>query len=153
MPFIHPAAIVIGDVVLGDKVSIWPVAVLRADNDRITIGDESNVQDGCVIHVDQGFPCTVGKRVTIGHRAVVHGATIEDECLIGIGAVILNGALVGTGSVIGAGAVVPEGMQVPAGSVVLGVPGKVVRRVDAEMRERILRGAAAYVAIQAWHER
>jgi carbonic anhydrase/acetyltransferase-like protein (isoleucine patch superfamily) len=127
---------------------VWPTAVLRADNDRITIGEESNVQDGAVIHVDPGFPCTVGKRVTIGHRAVVHGATIEDECLIGMGAVVLNGAVIGAGSLVGAGAVVREGMQVPPGSLVLGVPAKVVKQVDDETRARILRGAAAYVKMQ-----
>jgi carbonic anhydrase/acetyltransferase-like protein (isoleucine patch superfamily) len=148
MPYIHPKAIVIGDVVLGDHSSIWPTAVLRADNDRISIGEESNVQDGAVLHVDPGFPCMIGKRVTIGHRAVVHGATVEDECLIGMGAIVLNGAVIGAGSLVGAGAVVKEGMQVPPGSVVLGVPGKVVKQVDAETRARIVRGARAYVQIQ-----
>jgi carbonic anhydrase/acetyltransferase-like protein (isoleucine patch superfamily) len=148
MPYIHPNAIVIGGVVLGDHSSIWPTAVLRADNDRISIGEESNVQDGAVLHVDPGFPCMIGKRVTIGHRAVVHGATVEDECLIGMGAIVLNGAVIGAGSLVGAGAVVKEGMQVPPGSVVLGVPGKVVKQVDAETRARIVRGAGAYVQIQ-----
>jgi carbonic anhydrase/acetyltransferase-like protein (isoleucine patch superfamily) len=127
---------------------VWPAAVLRADNDRITIGAESNVQDGVVIHVDPGFPCVVGARVTIGHRAVVHGATIDDECLIGMGAIVLNGAVVGAGSLVGAGAVVREGMIVPPGSIVLGVPGKVVRQVDEETRQRILSGARSYVAKQ-----
>jgi carbonic anhydrase/acetyltransferase-like protein (isoleucine patch superfamily) len=153
MPFIHPDAIVIGDVVLGEKASIWPLAVIRADNDRIRIDAESNVQDGAVLHADPGFPCIIGKRVTIGHRAIVHGATVEDECLIGMGAVVLNGAVIGAGSLVGAGAVVKEGMIVPPGSVVLGVPGKIARPVDAETRARILRGAAAYVAIQERHAR
>jgi carbonic anhydrase/acetyltransferase-like protein (isoleucine patch superfamily) len=139
---------VIGRVTLGDRVSVWPAAVLRADNDTITIGAESNVQDGVVIHVDPGLPCVIGERVTIGHRAIIHGATVEDECLIGMGAIILNGAVVGTGSVIGAGAVVRENMHVPPNSVVLGVPGKVVKQVDDETRERILSGAAAYVRMQ-----
>jgi carbonic anhydrase/acetyltransferase-like protein (isoleucine patch superfamily) len=151
MPFIHPDAIVLGDVVLGRDASVWPTAVLRADSERITIGDESNVQDGVVIHVDPGVPCTIGNRVTIGHRAVVHGATVEDECLIGMGAVVLNRAVIGSGSVIGAGAVIPEGMQVPPGSLVLGVPGKIVRQVDDETRKRVARGVRVYVELQEKH--
>ncbi len=148
MPFIHPDAIVLGDVVLGRDASVWPAAVLRADSERITIGDETNVQDGSVIHVDPGAPCNIGARVTIGHRAVVHGATVEDDCLIGMGSIVMNHAVVGMGSVVGAGAVVPEGMKVPPGSVVLGVPGKVVKPVDAEMRARIARGVRVYVEMQ-----
>ena len=153
MSFIHSEAIVLGDVVLGRSASVWPAAVLRADTDRITIGDESNVQDGAVIHVDPGFPVTIGARVTIGHRAVVHGATVEDECLIGMGAIVLNRAVIGKGSVIGAGAVIPEGMQVPPGSLVLGVPGKVVKQVDDETRERVARGVRVYVELQEKHLR
>lgn len=145
MPYIHPSAIVIGNVTLGRDTSVWPTAVLRGDIDAIVIGDETNVQDGVVIHVDYGVPVHVGHRVTIGHRAVIHGCTIEDDCLIGIGAIILNRAVIGTGSVIGAGAVVREDMHVPSGSLVLGVPGKIVRPVDEAMRERILRGAQTYV--------
>ena len=105
--FIHETAVVVGDVVLGARVSIWPCAVVRADSDRITIGAESNVQDGAVLHCDPGVPCTIGARVTVGHRAVVHGATVEDDSLIGIGAIVLNHAVVGAGSIVGAGAVVP----------------------------------------------
>lgn len=146
MPFIHPTAVIIGNVILGRDASVWPTAVLRGDADAIVIGDETNVQDGAVVHVDPGCPVRVGHRVTIGHRAVIHGCTIEDDCLIGIGAIILNGAVIGTGSVIGAGAVVREGMVVPPGSLVLGVPGVVVRAVDDELRARIVHGAAAYVA-------
>ena len=151
MPFIHPDAIVLGDVLLGRDASVWPTAVIRADTDRVTVGDESNVQDGSVIHADPGFPCTIGSRVTIGHSAVVHGATVEDECLIGMGSIVMNGARIGTGSVIGAGAVVPEGMQVPPGSLVLGVPGKVIRQVDDETRARIARGVRVYVELAAKH--
>ncbi|HEY3286384.1 MAG TPA: gamma carbonic anhydrase family protein [Gemmatimonadaceae bacterium] len=135
----------IGSVTLGRDASVWPTAVLRGDSDTIVIGDETNVQDGTIIHVDPGKPVRVGNRVTIGHRAVIHGCTIEDDCLIGIGAIILNGAVIGTGSMVGAGAVVAEGMKVPPGSLVLGVPGKVVRPVDAELRARIERGAKSYV--------
>jgi len=146
MPYIHPSAVIIGNVTLGRDASVWPTAVLRGDSDAIVIGDETNVQDGTIIHVDPGVPVRVGNRVTIGHRAVIHGCTIEDDSLIGIGAVVLNGAVIGTGSVIGAGAVVAEGMIVPPGSLVLGVPGKVVRPVDDEWRARIERGWKAYVA-------
>jgi carbonic anhydrase/acetyltransferase-like protein (isoleucine patch superfamily) len=153
MTFIHQDAVVLGDVVLGDNVSVWPTAVIRADTDRITIGADSNVQDGAVIHVDPGVPCTIGARVTIGHRAVVHGATIEDDCLIGIGAIVLNGAVIGRGSLVGAGAVVREGMVVPPNSLVLGVPAKVVKPVDDAMRARIGHGAGAYVELAARHAR
>ncbi len=145
MPYVHPSAVIIGTVTLGRDASVWPTAVLRGDNDAIVIGDETNVQDGTIVHVDPGVPVRVGKRVTIGHRCVIHGCTIEDECLIGIGAIVLNGAVIGTGSVIGAGAVVREGTVVPPGSLVLGVPGKVVRAVDDELRARIDRGWRAYV--------
>jgi carbonic anhydrase/acetyltransferase-like protein (isoleucine patch superfamily) len=144
MPYIHPSAVIIGNVTLGRDASVWPTAVLRGDTDAIVIGDETNVQDGVIIHVDPGVPVRVGHRVTIGHRAVIHGCTIEDDCLIGIGAIVLNGAVVGTGSVIGAGAVVREGMIVPPGSLVLGVPGKVVRAVDDELRQKIEHGARTY---------
>jgi carbonic anhydrase/acetyltransferase-like protein (isoleucine patch superfamily) len=145
MPYIHPSAVIIGHVTLGRDASVWPTAVLRGDSDAIVIGAESNVQDGAVVHVDPGVPVRVGERVTIGHRAVVHGCTIEDDCLVGIGAIILNRAVIGTGSVIGAGAVVREGMIVPPGSLVLGVPAKVVRPVDDDLRARIAHGARAYV--------
>jgi carbonic anhydrase/acetyltransferase-like protein (isoleucine patch superfamily) len=145
MPYIHPSAIVIGNVTLGRDSSVWPTAVLRGDIASIVIGDETNVQDGVIVHVDYGVPVQVGHRVTIGHRAVIHGCTIEDDCLIGIGAIILNRAVIGTGSVIGAGAVVREDMRVPPGSLVLGVPAKVVRPVDDELRERIAHGARSYV--------
>src|SRR5438132_1321910 len=107
--FVHPLASVIGDVTLGSKVSVWPFASIRGDTDPITIGEGSNVQDNCVLHADHGFPTTVGKYVTIGHAAVVHGCVIEDDCLIGIRAAVLNGARIGRGSLIGAGAVVTPG--------------------------------------------
>ena len=145
MPYVHESAVVIGNVTLGHDASVWPTAVLRGDVDAIVIGDETNVQDGAVVHVDPGFPVRVGNRVTIGHRAVIHGCTIEDDCLIGIGAIVLNGAVIGTGSMVGAGAVVRENMIVPPGSLVLGVPAKVVRPVNDEQRDRIAHGAKAYV--------
>ncbi len=108
--WVHASAVVVGDVVLQDDVSVWPTAVIRGDRDRITIGEASNVQDGAVLHADPGMPCTIGARVTIGHRAVVHGATVEDDALIGIGAIVLNGA------VVGAGAVSPPSLEQPTKS-------------------------------------
>jgi len=135
--FIAPGAIVLGDVSLGRNSSIWYNSVLRGDMAPITIGDETNIQDLSMVHVDEGIPCTVGRRVGVGHRVILHGCTIEDECLIGMGSIILNRARVGTGSVIGAGAVIPEGMEVPPGSLVMGVPGRIVRKVDPELADRI----------------
>lgn len=149
--FIHERATVLGDVTLGERVSVWPGAVIRADTDRIVIGDESNVQDGAVLHCDHGVPCTVGKRVTIGHSAVVHGATVGDGALIGIGAIVLNHAKVGEGSLIAAGAVVGEGMEIPPHSLVLGVPAKVRGPLNDEQRARVAEGHTAYVALAARH--
>jgi carbonic anhydrase/acetyltransferase-like protein (isoleucine patch superfamily) len=150
--FIHEAAIVLGNVTIGARASIWPAAVLRADTDRIEIGDDSNVQDGAVLHCDEGIPCLVGKRVTIGHSAVVHGAIVEDGALIGIGAVVLNGARIGSGALIGAGAVVAEGTVVPPNSLVLGVPGKVRGELTPEQQARVAHGYEAYVALAARHK-
>ena len=149
--FVHPAAIVIGDVTLGARVSVWPTAVLRGDTDRILVGDDSNIQDGSIVHVDAGVPCHIGARVAVGHRAIVHGATVEDECLIGMGAILLNGVVVGRGSIVGAGAVCREGMVIPAGSLVVGVPGRVVRETTAAERVRIARTVASYLALQDVH--
>src|SRR3954452_17309982 len=119
--FIARAAIVLGDVHLGRSASLWYNAVVRGDTERIVIGDETNIQDLSMVHADPGFPCLVGRRVTVGHRVILHGCTVEDECLIGMGAILLNGVRVGKGSVIGAGAVLVEGMDVPSSSLVLGV--------------------------------
>ena len=146
--FVHPAAIVLGDVTLGARVSVWPTAVIRGDSDRIEIGDDSNVQDGTVIHVDHGVPTIIGKLVAIGHRAIVHGATIEDDVLIAMGAVLLNGVHVGTGSIIGAGAVCAERMRIPPNSLVLGVPGRVRRQTRPDERERIRATVASYLELQ-----
>ena len=151
--FIHPHAVVLGDVSLGARVSVWPTAVLRGDSDRITIGDDSNVQDGTIVHVDDGVPTTIGKRVAIWHRAIVHGATIEDDCLIAMGAVLLNHVHVGTGSIVGAGAVCREGMLIPPNSLVLGVPGRVTRSTTAEDRDRITRTVESYLELQERHRR
>ena len=152
MPYIAPSAVVLGAVTLGARTSIWPCAVVRADTDRVIIGDDSNVQDGAVLHCDEGIPCTIGNRVTIGHRAIVHGATVEDDTLVGMGAIVLNRAVVGKGSLVGAGALVTEGTVVPPGSLVLGVPAKVVRPVTDNERERHARGWAGYVDLAAAHE-
>jgi carbonic anhydrase/acetyltransferase-like protein (isoleucine patch superfamily) len=149
--FVHPLAVVIGDVTLGARVSVWPTAVIRGDSDRIVIGDDSNVQDGTIVHVDHGVPTTIGRRVGIGHRAIVHGATIEDDCLIAMGAILLNKVHVGTGSIVGAGAVCTEGMRIPPNSLVLGVPGRVVRETTAAERDRIRHTVESYLALQQEH--
>ena len=149
--FVHPLAYVHGDVVLGARASVWPFAVLRGDSDRISVGAESNVQDGCVLHADPGVPCTIGARVGIGHRAVVHGATVEDDCLVGMGAIVLNRAVIGTGSIVGAGAVVREGMVVPPNSLVVGIPGRVVRETTADERARIRHTVESYLRLQERH--
>lgn len=146
--FVHPLAYVTGDVTLGPRVSIWPYASLRGDSDVITIGDDSNVQDGCVIHVDDNVPCEIGKRVGIGHRAIVHGAVVEDDVLIAMGAILLNGVRVSSGSIIGAGAVVREGFVVPPNSLVLGVPGRIVRETTLPERARIARTVESYLELQ-----
>jgi carbonic anhydrase/acetyltransferase-like protein (isoleucine patch superfamily) len=146
--YVHPAAHVIGDVTLGARVSVWPTAVLRGDTAPITVGAESNVQDGTIVHVDHGVPCTIGSRVAIGHRAIVHGATIEDDVLVGMGAILLNRVVVGSGSIIGAGAVCREGMTVPPNSLVLGVPGRVTRETTEQERERIARTVRSYLELQ-----
>jgi carbonic anhydrase/acetyltransferase-like protein (isoleucine patch superfamily) len=143
--FIAQGAIVLGDVELGKDVSVWYNAVIRGDTDKITIGEETNIQDLTMIHTDPGIPCVVGKRVTVGHRVILHGCTIEDDCLIGMGAIVLNKVHVGRGSVIGAGAVLLEGTDVPPGSLVIGIPGRVVRQVDDSMRERLEHGWRHYV--------
>jgi carbonic anhydrase/acetyltransferase-like protein (isoleucine patch superfamily) len=149
--FLHRLAFACGDVALGAGASVWPFAVLRGDSARIVVGASSNVQDGAVLHADPGLPCTLGVRVSVGHRAVVHGATVEDEVLVGMGALVLNGAVLGEGSLVGAGAVVREGMRVPPGSLVVGVPGRVIRAVTDDERARIRRTAEAYLRLQARH--
>ncbi|HEU5173664.1 MAG TPA: gamma carbonic anhydrase family protein [Gemmatimonadaceae bacterium] len=151
MSFVHPLAIVIGDVRLGAQASIWPTAVVRADSDVIEIGAESNVQDGAVLHTDPGLPMRIGARVAIGHRAVVHGATVEDDVLIGMGSILLNGCRIGRGSIVAAGAVVREGARIPPNSLVAGVPGRVARETTEEERARIARTVRAYLALQERH--
>ena len=149
--FVHEAAEVIGRVRLGARSSVWPRAVIRADTEEVTVGDETNIQDGAVLHADPGLPCRLGDRVTVGHLACVHGCVVDDETLIGMGAIVLNGARVGAGSIVGAGALVPEGLEIPPGSMVLGVPGRVVRSTTTEEREGLRAGARRYVAMIEVH--
>ena len=142
--YLAPGARVVGNVVLGEKVGVWFNAVLRGDSDAIVIGDGSNIQDNVSGHGDPGSPLRVGRNVSVGHNAVIHGCTIGDDCLIGMGAIVMNGAVVGAGSLVAAGAVVLEGQQIPAGSLVAGVPAKVRRALTADEQQDILRNAENY---------
>lgn len=151
MPFIHALAFVSGDVTLKSRASVWPFAAIRGDTERIEIGEESNIQDGTVVHADTGFPTIIGDRVGVGHRAIIHGSIIEPDSLIGMGAILLNGVRVGTGSIVAAGAVCREGMQIPPNSMVMGVPGRIVRETTETERERIRDTVEAYVQLQEEH--
>ena len=144
--FIAPGAVLIGDVVLHENASVWFGCVLRGDADRIEIGAGSNIQDGTVLHADPGFPMTVGERVTVGHKAMLHGCTIGDGSLVGIGAIVLNGAKIGKGCLIGANALVTEGMEVPDGSLVLGSPGKIKTQLSPEQQDALLHNSDHYVS-------
>ena len=146
--FIAPTASVMGDVTLGPDASVWYGTVLRGDMAPIVVGAESNLQDGTVVHVDEGVPCIVGERVGVGHRAILHGCVVEPNCLIGMGSTLLNGVVIGEGSVVAAGAVIPERMRVPPGSLVMGVPGRIVRPVDDALRRRI-EGTWSHYVMQA----
>jgi carbonic anhydrase/acetyltransferase-like protein (isoleucine patch superfamily) len=149
--WVAPGAHVIADVRLGEGVSIWYAAVLRGDLDSISFGANSNFQDGCVAHTDPGFPVTVGRGVSVGHRAVLHGCTVSDDALIGMGAVVLNGAVVGSGSLVAAGTVVLEGAVIPPNSLVAGVPGKVRRETTEAERAHIRANAQGYAALRDAH--
>jgi carbonic anhydrase/acetyltransferase-like protein (isoleucine patch superfamily) len=149
--FIAPTACVMGAVTLEAESSVWYQAVLRGDLGPIVIGAQSNIQDGAVVHVDEGAPCTIGRRVGVGHRVILHGCIVEDDCLIAMGSVLLNQVRIGTGSVVAAGAVVPEGMVVPPGSLVMGVPGRIVRPVDEALKLRIADTWAHYVELARQH--
>ena len=144
--FIAPTAAVMGDVTVGAESSVWYGAVMRGDMAAIVIGSQTNLQDGTIVHVDEGIPCHVGSRVGVGHRVILHGCTVEDECLIGMGSVLLNKVHIGAGSVVAAGAVLPEGMQVPPRSLIMGVPARIVRAVDDRLARRIAETWAHYVA-------
>lgn len=143
--WIAPNAIVVGRVKIGAQSSVWFNVTIRGDVDDITIGERTNIQDGTVIHVDKDFPTTIGNNVTVGHNAILHGCTVEDEALIGIGSIVLNGAVIQTKAMVGAGAVVPPGMVVPSGSVVMGMPAKVRRELTEDEKAHLWDNADHYV--------
>ena len=149
--FVAANATVLGDVTLGRGVNIWYGAVLRADEGALVLGENSNVQDNAVLHTGPELDVTVGRGTSVGHGAVVHGCTVGDGCLIGMEATILNGAVIGDGCLIAAGALVPENMQVPAGSLVIGVPGKVVRPVSAAQADAIKANEEEYLELARAH--
>lgn len=143
--FIAPGAVVLGDVYLNEDVGIWYNATVRGDRASITVGRGSNIQDNCVVHVEAGYPVEIGENVTIGHGAIVHGCTIGDNTLVGMGAILMNGCRIGKGCIIGAGAIVTGGKEIPDHSLVVGNPGKIVRQAtDAEI-EKNLQNARFYV--------
>ncbi len=144
--WVAPDANLIGKVVLEDAASVWFGATLRGDNEEIRVGRGSNIQENVVCHTDMGYPLVIGPDCTIGHKAMLHGCIIGAGTLIGMGATVLNGARIGAGCLIGAGALITEGKEIPDGSLVMGAPGKVVRVLDAEARERLLKSAAHYRA-------
>ncbi|RZL59669.1 MAG: gamma carbonic anhydrase family protein [Sphingomonas sp.] len=144
--YVAPGAAVIGRVVLGARASVWFGAVVRGDNDPITIGDESNIQDGAMIHADPGVPTTIGREVTVGHHAIVHGASVGDRSLIGMGATLLNRAVIGADSIVGANALVTEGKVFPDGSLIVGAPARLVRPLTEAEIAGLRLSAATYVA-------
>lgn len=145
--FVAPGAVVVGDVTMGPRSSVWFNSVVRGDSAPVSIGIASNVQDGSVVHQDEGLPAVIGDRVTIGHRAIIHGCVIEDDCLIGMGAIVLSGAHIERGSLVGAGALVREGQRIPAGSLVVGAPARVLGPVKDVHREAIRNGSAHYAEL------
>ena len=144
--WVAPGAHVIGLVTLGAEASVWFGAVLRGDNEPIAVGEGANVQELCVLHTDMGFPLTVGRDCTVGHKAILHGCTVGEGSLIGMGATVLNGAVIGRGCLIGAGALVTEGKEIPDGHLAVGAPAKVVRALDAEAAEKLQQAARDYQA-------
>lgn len=148
--WVHATAVVLGDVTLAAGANIWPTVVLRGDQGAIVIGEHSNIQDGSVAHATGGLSkTTIGARVTVGHRAILHGCTVEDDCLIGMGSIVLDNAHIEPWCIIGAGAIVPAGVRIPSGSLVLGMPGRVVRQLSEEDRERIRIGCRVYSELSA----
>ncbi len=148
--YIARGAVVLGDVTLGEASSVWYNAVLRGDIERIVVGRGSNIQDNAVVHLADDLPCLIGDYVTVGHSAIVHACTIGDECLIGMGATVLDGAVIGEQCIIGAQSLVPPGKHIPPGSVVMGVPGKIVKQLSAEERAGLRTWADKYVANAAY---
>lgn len=151
--FTAPTSVVAGEVTMAAGASIWYHTVLRADCGPITIGADSNIQDNCTVHVDPGFPVSVGERVSVGHNAVLHGCTVEDDVLVGMGATLLNGARIGAGSLVAAQALVPQGLQIPPGSLVAGVPARVKRELTPEEREGIRANSDMYLELSRRHRR
>src|SRR5690242_610807 len=148
--YIDSSAQIIGDVIIGERSSVWPNVSIRGDVNYIRVGDETSIQDNCVLHVDHDvYPCLVGNRVTVGHSAVLHGCQVDENALIGIGAIVLNGAKIGAGAVIAAGALVPEGMEVPPETLAMGAPAKVRRSVTDEEKQRFRKNCDNYVKITA----
>jgi len=143
--WVAPTAVLMGRVKLDPMASVWWNAVLRGDNELIRVGENSNVQDACVLHTDMGAPLTIGRNCTIGHSAILHGCTIGDGALIGMGATVLNHAVIGKGCLIGANALIPEGKVIPDGSLVMGMPGKVIKTLDAEAVAGLAKSAESYV--------
>lgn len=151
--YVAKGAVVIGDVTLGPQSSVWHNCVLRGDIERIVVGEGSNIQDGSVVHLADDLGVFIGRYVTVGHLAMIHACTIEDECLIGMCATVLDGAVIGARSIVGAGAVVTKGMVVPPGSMVLGTPAKVVRQLSTEEQLGLKTWADKYVSTSAWHRK
>jgi carbonic anhydrase/acetyltransferase-like protein (isoleucine patch superfamily) len=143
--FVAPDATLVGDITLHNNVNVWFQVVIRAENDRVTIGEDCNIQDGSVLHVDPGFPLTLAPRVSIGHKVMLHGCSVGEGTLIGINSVIMNGARIGAGTLIGANTLIAEGKEIPEGVLVLGSPGKVVRDLKPEERAGLLKIASGYV--------
>lgn len=144
--WIAPTAVLIGQIIVGEGVGIWFGSALRGDNEPITVGDNTNIQENCVMHTDPGYPLTIGEGCTIGHKAMLHGCKIGNNSLIGMGATVLNGAIIGENCLIGAGALVPEGKNIPDNSLVVGVPGKVIRTLDDDAIQALKISAQHYVA-------
>jgi carbonic anhydrase/acetyltransferase-like protein (isoleucine patch superfamily) len=149
--FVAPDATLVGTVVLENDTSVWFRVVIRAENDRVRVGEGTNVQDGSVLHVDPGYPLTLGRLVTVGHSVMLHGCTVGDGSLIGIHSVVMNGARIGKGSLVGANTLIPEGKEIPEGVLVLGSPGKVVRDLKKDEREHLLEMARGYVERSKWY--
>lgn len=145
--FVAPSADLIGHVTVEARASVWFRALVRAEQEPVAVGVESNLQDGCCVHTDPGFPVVIGRGVTVGHGAILHGCIVEDGALVGMGAIVLNGARVGAGALVGSGTLVAEGKTVPPRTLFLGVPGRVVRELTEEDIERVRRGAQHYVEL------
>lgn len=149
--FIAPGAVLVGDITIGEESSVWYQCVLRADIQKIAIGKGSNIQDGTIIHLASDIGTTVGDYVSVGHRVLLHACEVEDECLIGMGAIVMDGAKVGTGSLVAAGSLVTKGMEVPPGSLVMGSPARVVRSLSEKEKADIRKLAEKYIRVSAEH--